>query len=139
MMRRTPYVGIGEYSRYAMGLNINTEWGVNVIHHGGSMLGYKSDMMFLPEHRVGAVLLAKRYQNADLGELTFRHRQGRTYVSTGEFEGEVASRENNDGTLSMVYLGPEWLGFPLVVGKQDGRRTLTVRDAQHEYVFVEVK
>jgi hypothetical protein len=29
------------------------------------------------------------------------------------------------------------LFFPLVVGTQDGKRTLTARDGQHEFVFVE--
>lgn len=28
-------------------------------------------------------------------------------------------------------------GVPMVVGTKDGKRTLIVRDSQHEYVFVE--
>ena len=32
---------------------------------------------------------------------------------------------------------PGFFGFPFVIGEQDGRRTLKLLDAQHEYVFVE--
>jgi hypothetical protein len=51
---------------------------------------------------------------------------------------EVATRSNLDGTLSFVTISPGLLGLDLVVGSKDGRRTLTTRDAQHEFVFTEV-
>ena len=45
-----------------------TEWvlsliqanGIQVVRHGGSLFGYKSDMVFLPDHGVGAVILTTR-------------------------------------------------------------------------------
>ena len=43
-------------------------WGVTVIHHGGSMAGFKSDLMFLPECGIGAVLLT----NSDSGAMLTR-------------------------------------------------------------------
>ena len=46
-----------------MGLEVDTTYGVPVVHHGGSMIGYKSDMLWLPDHNVGAVILT----NADAG------------------------------------------------------------------------
>src|SRR5262249_36243100 len=55
--RRRPNVSIGEDTAYGMGLIINTFYGIPVVSHGGSMLGYKSDMIFLPDHGVGAVVL----------------------------------------------------------------------------------
>jgi hypothetical protein len=42
---------------------VDTTYGVPVVHHGGSMIGYKSDMIFLPDHGVGAVILT----NSDTG------------------------------------------------------------------------
>lgn len=56
-------VMVGNDARYGMGLETDTTWGIPVVHHGGSMLGYKSDMIWLPEHGVGAVVLT----NSDTG------------------------------------------------------------------------
>jgi CubicO group peptidase (beta-lactamase class C family) len=61
--RRKAQIQVGEDVAYGMGLIIDTHYGIPVVHHGGSLFGYKSDMMFLPDHGVGAVVLA----NADTG------------------------------------------------------------------------
>jgi CubicO group peptidase (beta-lactamase class C family) len=55
--RREPKVWIGRDESYGMGLTVDGTYGTPVVHHGGSMIGYKSDMMWLPEHGVGAVVL----------------------------------------------------------------------------------
>ena len=39
------------------GLVVDTRYGIPVVSHGGSMFGYKSQMIFLPDHGVGAVIL----------------------------------------------------------------------------------
>ena len=57
LARRAPQVSIGKDATYGMGLEVDTTYGVPVVHHGGSMIGYNSDMMWLPEHGVGAVIL----------------------------------------------------------------------------------
>ena len=44
---------------------MNTQYGMPVVHHGGDMIGFHSDMMWLPEHGVGAVILT----NGDPGWL----------------------------------------------------------------------
>jgi hypothetical protein len=46
-----------------MGLMVDTKYGVTVVHNGGDMIGFHSDMIWLPEHNVGAVILT----NGDLG------------------------------------------------------------------------
>src|SRR5262249_24813873 len=61
--RRRAQIHMGEDTAYGMGLVIDTRYGIPVVHHGGSLFGYKSDMIFLPAHGVGAVVLA----NADPG------------------------------------------------------------------------
>jgi hypothetical protein len=48
-----------------MGLAVTTKYGVTVVSHGGDDVGYHSDMMWLPEHGVGAVILT----NGDPGWL----------------------------------------------------------------------
>jgi CubicO group peptidase (beta-lactamase class C family) len=63
LARRTPQVPIGKDITYGMGLMVDTEYGTPVVHHGGDLVGYHSDMMWLPEHNVGAVILT----NADPG------------------------------------------------------------------------
>jgi CubicO group peptidase (beta-lactamase class C family) len=55
--RRAHSVPDGEDSWYGMGLADTRTYGVSVIHHGGSMFGYKSDWIAIPEAGVGAVML----------------------------------------------------------------------------------
>ncbi|HUN50471.1 MAG TPA: serine hydrolase domain-containing protein, partial [Candidatus Sulfotelmatobacter sp.] len=63
LARRKGQVQAGDHVAYGMGLVISRHYGIPVISHGGSMFGYKSDMLFLPDQGVGAVLLT----NADSG------------------------------------------------------------------------
>ncbi|MEP7127090.1 MAG: serine hydrolase domain-containing protein, partial [Byssovorax sp.] len=63
LARRIPQVTIGEDAIYGMGLEVDTSFGVPMVHHGGSMFGYKSDWLIFPEQGVGAILLT----NADNG------------------------------------------------------------------------
>ena len=55
--RRVAQVPIGKTATYGMGLIVDTAYGVSVVHHGGDMVGFHSDMMWLPGHGVGAVVL----------------------------------------------------------------------------------
>jgi CubicO group peptidase (beta-lactamase class C family) len=61
--RRIPGVAVGADGAYGMGLFIRTKYDVTVIDHGGDLIGYHSDMMWIPEANVGAVVLT----NGDLG------------------------------------------------------------------------
>jgi len=74
LMRRRPQVAVGENQTYGMGLMTDTSsGGVPVVHHGGSMPGFMSDLYFLPDSGIGVVLLT----NADNGQLLlgpFMHR-----------------------------------------------------------------
>jgi CubicO group peptidase (beta-lactamase class C family) len=196
--RREPKVWIGKDDWYGMGLQVDQTYGTPVVHHGGSMIGYKSDMLWLPEHGVGAVVLtngdpgwaisgnfrrkllevlfdgkpeadddvaaaakamkeriaaerklltvppdpaevaklAPRYENAALGEI--RVAKGEKAVfDFGEFQSEVASRRNPDGSVSFLTTIPGFTGLEFVVGSASDKRTLVFRDAQHEYTFTE--
>jgi len=197
--RRKAQIQVGEDVAYGMGLIINTHYGIPVVHHGGSLFGYKSDMIFLPDHGVGAVLLANAdtggflagllrrrllevlfdgkseaaeqlkvgvaqrianiaknrerlvvpadaaeagklaasYVSPELGTLRVRSQDGATIFDFGNWRSTVASRRNDDGTTSFVFIDPTIGGFNFVVGERDGKRALIVRDAQHEYAFVE--
>jgi CubicO group peptidase (beta-lactamase class C family) len=63
LARRAPQVPIGKDATYGMGLQVDTRYRVPVVHHGGDMIGYHSDMIWLPAQKVGAVILT----NADPG------------------------------------------------------------------------
>ena len=202
LARRDELVAIGNDAIYGMGLMVDSTYGVPVVHHGGDMIGYHSDMMWLPDHGVGAVILtngdpgwilrsqfrrkllevlfdgrpeaeaqmaaagesfydqlaaereqltvpaapahaaklAPRYANPALGEIDVLRpagADGPTVFDFGEWQSPMATRENDDGTVSFVTTAPGISGFEFVVGGDADPRTLVVRDAQHEYVFEE--
>ena len=75
--RQEPKVWIGKDDAYGMGLMVDQTYGTPVVHHGGSMIGYNSDMMWLPEHGVGAVVLTNGDPGwADLAELPAQAARG---------------------------------------------------------------
>lgn len=63
LQRRVPNVAINADASYGMGLMVQTKYDVTVVHHGGDLIGYHSDMMWIPEANVGAVILT----NGDMG------------------------------------------------------------------------
>ena len=198
LARRAPQVPIGKDVTYGMGLMVDTTYGVPVLRHGGDMIGYHSDMIWLPQQKVGAVILtnsepgvylrgpfrrkllellfdgkpeadndiaaaAKRYyddlaagrklltvpaettaadklaahySNAALGDLAVTRNGAATTFDFGEWKSEVATRRENDGTITFVTISPGIDGLELIPGGGE-KKTLTVRDAQHEYVFAE--
>ncbi len=199
LARRKPSVPTGEDAFYGMGLETDATWGVTVVHHGGSMAGYKSDIILVPDAQVGAVILtnaddggdmlrpfmrrlleilydgkpwaanmvatsakgnqaeiakertrlvvppapvtlaglADHYTSPELGHITVRRSGDRVVFDFGAWSSAVASRKNDDGTVSFVTIDPTNSGFPFVAGTQDGKRTLTVRDGQHKYLYTE--
>lgn len=94
----------------------------------------------VPADPAAVAALAQRYTSDALGTIDVKvAKSGGTTFDFGEWKTEVASRKNDDGTLSFVAITPGQSGFGFVVGKAaDGKRQLILRDAQHEYVFVEV-
>ncbi|MGA7990830.1 MAG: serine hydrolase domain-containing protein [Thermoanaerobaculia bacterium] len=202
LARRAPQVLVGEDVTYGMGLFVDKKWGIPIVHHGGDLAGYHSDMIWLPEHGAGAVILtnsdsgvalrgpllrrlvevlfdgkpeaeeqirvgvkqraaaiakarerlvipadaaaaeklAPRYASKALGELAVRKgANGAVVFDVGEWYSVVASRKNDDGTISFITIDPTIEGFEFVVADKDGKRSLVLRDAQHEYAFDETK
>ena len=199
LARRAPQVAIGKDETYGMGLVVDTTYGIPVVHHGGDLIGFHSDMMWLPDQQVGAVILtngdpgwmirgqfrrkllevlfdgtpeadaaitagaktwfdslaadrrlmiipadpaeagklAAVYSNDALGKVTVSRAGAATVFDFGEWKSEVASRKNPDGTISFLTIVPGLTGLELVAGTAGGKRTLTLRDGQHEYVFSE--
>ncbi|MFQ3594789.1 MAG: serine hydrolase domain-containing protein [Sphingomonadaceae bacterium] len=94
----------------------------------------RSRLTLPPDPKVLAGL-ATAYRAPEGLSLRFFPRDGATWVQAGFVESPVATRVNPDGTVSVVSSGPGLVGFEALVGEDGGGRTLTVRDAQHSYVY----
>ncbi len=81
--------------------------------------------------------LAKHYRSPELGPLDIVRRGDRTLVDVGEWHSAVATRKNDDGSISLITIDPAYVGFEFVIGQKDGKRVLITRDGQHEYFFTE--
>ncbi|HLK23336.1 MAG TPA: serine hydrolase domain-containing protein [Caulobacteraceae bacterium] len=80
--------------------------------------------------------LASAYSSPELGALGVERSNGSVRVRSQAWASEVASRRNDDGTVSLVTIDPQTLGLEFVIGARDGTPTLTTRDGQHVYEFV---
>lgn len=84
--------------------------------------------------------LAKRYTNDVLGKVLISKVGGETIFDPGVWKSALATKESSDGSNSIVLINPGLLGLELIVGKtESGKRTLTLVDYQHTYVFTEYK
>ncbi|MBN8488753.1 MAG: beta-lactamase family protein, partial [Burkholderiales bacterium] len=63
--RYQPQVMVGEDVHYGLGLFINRQYGIPIASHGGDMLGFHSNMIWLPEQQLGLTILT----NSDAGVL----------------------------------------------------------------------
>lgn len=90
--------------------------------------------LVVPANAQEAAKLGAHYKNAALGDLEVKHSGTKTMFDFGEWKSEVASRRNPDGTTSFITISPGVSSFEFVVGA-GAKKTLTTRDAQHEYVF----
>jgi CubicO group peptidase (beta-lactamase class C family) len=110
---------------------------MSAIKRDKEQLATERKRLVVPADPAVASKLAARYTNASLGELAVAARGKSTVFDAGEWQSEVASRKNDDGTVSLITITPGMQGLELVPAEKGGKRTLTVRDAQHEYVFME--
>lgn len=63
LQRRVHTVTIGQNAWYGMGLMDDRTYGISIIHHGGDLIGYHSDIIAIPSAGIGAVILT----NSDSG------------------------------------------------------------------------
>lgn len=57
LRRRQKGIKINDKAFYGLGLFIDQEQGLNLVGHGGNTLGFSSDLFFIPEKRLGVVVL----------------------------------------------------------------------------------
>jgi CubicO group peptidase (beta-lactamase class C family) len=98
----------------------------------------KRKLVTLPADAADAAKLAPRYANDELGEIAVRHDGPAVVFDFGEWKGEVASSRNPDGSVSFRAVDAGIWGFMLEFVTGDGpKRTLKLREGQHEYTFTE--
>ena len=85
----------------------------------------------MPADPAEAARLAASYAHPALGTIAVGRKGTATTFDFGEWSSAMATRKNPDGTISFVTIVPGFSGLEFVVGD----KTLTLRDAQHEYVF----
>jgi hypothetical protein len=95
------------------------------------------ERLIVPADPAAVARLAPGYANPALGKLRILKDAESTLFDVGEWKSTVASRKNDDGTISFITIDPTISGFEFVVADKDGQRRLVIRDAQHEYPFVE--
>src|SRR4051812_63019 len=95
LMRRKPQISVGEDETYGMGLEVNNHWGIPIVHHGGSLFGYKSDWMILPDQDIGAVLLTNSDRGGSLLSPLMRRLLEIVYDGKPEAEASVNAAVSN--------------------------------------------
>ena len=88
-------------------------------------------LLTVPADPALASKLAPRYEHPAIGAVVVSQTGGKTLFDFGEWSSPVATRKNPDGTVSFVTTVPGFSGLEFLAGD----RTLTLRDAQHEYVL----
>ena len=83
---------------------------------------------------LAGVTFAQEHHDGNLAE----RQKAATVFEFGEWKSAVASRKNDDGTISFITIDPSVVGFEFVVGERNGKKVLIIRDGQHEYVFNEL-
>jgi hypothetical protein len=81
--------------------------------------------------------LAQRYVSKELGALTVRRQGDATFFAFGGWSSEVASSQDDSGQATLVTVAPGTSGFPFTVVAGPNGRSLSIRDADREYAFVE--
>src|SRR5437899_2182705 len=103
LARRTPQIAVGEDVTYGMGLTVDRTYAVPVVHHGGSMAGYKSDIIFLPDSGIGAVLLT----NSDNGGMLLRPFMRRLLEIVFDGKPEAAGNVASSAATHKAYIVKE--------------------------------
>ena len=76
---------------YGMGLWEDATWGVSVIHHGGDLPGFHSDIFAIPSAQVGAVILTNADKGGAMRRAFMRRMLELMYDGRAEAVGDVAS------------------------------------------------
>ena len=83
--------------------------------------------------------IADHYVSAELGRIAVSRDSAGLMLDFGGWHTHVGSVVNADGTVSLVPIDPAMPKWPFTITERDGKRALIVREAQHEYVYLETQ
>ena len=75
------------------------------------------------------------YSNPELGPLSLTSEEGKLMMRSTAISSEVATKTNEDGSISLVTVSPGFWGADILIGERDSKRVLILNDNQHEYVW----
>ncbi|HVA28342.1 MAG TPA: serine hydrolase domain-containing protein [Candidatus Baltobacteraceae bacterium] len=96
LQRRVHTVPVSRDVWYGMGLMDDRTYGVSVIHHGGDLIGYHSDIIAIPSANVGAVFLTNSTSGAELRGPFLRRLLELLYDGKPEAAADVAAEAKTD-------------------------------------------
>ncbi len=91
--------------------------------------------LVVPASPAIASKLASHYENDELGHIDVKNDGDGVVFSFGLWSSHVASRKNDDGTVSLVTIDPGVPPFQFVVTSANGKQELITQDGQHKYVY----
>ena len=102
LQRRVHTVPVGQDIWYGMGLMDDRTSGISVIHHGGDLIGYHSDVIAIPSAQVGAVILTNSDSGVELRGPFLRRLLELLYNGKPEAAADVAAAARNDAKALAV-------------------------------------
>jgi CubicO group peptidase (beta-lactamase class C family) len=83
--------------------------------------------------------LASYYRSGELGDLVVHRTRGNVeFALVDGWKSAMATRKNDDGTVSFVGISPTLRNWEFAVGDRDGRRILIQAGIEHDWVFAEL-
>lgn len=75
------------------------------------------------------------YSNPELGPLSLALEEGKLMMRSTAISSEVATKTNEDGSISLITVSPGFWGADILIGERDSKRVLILNDNQHEYMW----
>jgi len=98
-------------------------------------LAKERERLVVPAAPDAVSTLASHYDNPELGHIDVRKDSSGVVFDFGLWSSHVASRKNDDGTISLVTIDPGIPGVEFVISSENGNKELVTRDGQHKYVY----
>lgn len=102
LQRRVHTVPVGQNVWYGMGLMDDQTYGISIIHHGGDLIGFHSDIIAIPSAGVGAVILTNSDSGVELRGPFLRRLLELLYDGKPEAAVDVAVTAKNDARAVAV-------------------------------------
>lgn len=102
LQRRAHTVPISQDAWYGMGLMDDRTYGISIIHHGGDLIGYHSDVIAIPSAGVGAVILTNSDTGVELRGPFLRRLLELLYNGKPEAAADVTAEAANDAKAIAV-------------------------------------